>query len=497
MALTPEDIDELYNKCLLPAKKDIITPRSVYTYCVSPFMVYCKKFGPENKKDPLTLYQEMLFDQGEKHEKNVVNTQCPDLKKMEYKTKEEGFKIFLEEMSKGVKVFWGAPVFYLPEGLLGVLDMVEKQGTHSSLFGEYHYIVKEIKYAKNIQKHHTYQGALYTYILGKIQGYTPPVFYVINRDGKEFKIDYKESELLEILKDIREIYTGKEVSPTYGACEWPWKTYNNEEAIKRRDVSLVSGVGYSFKQKLVHAGIYTIDDLARKKMDDLINIKGIGKKTAQKFLVNSRSLVSKECKLLAPCTFPEKCTEIFLDLEGSGEHVKGGTLIAIDCLIGVLTRKEGKKEYISFVAHGLEKERDMFYQFVEWLLHQDDFIMYHWHNYERVHLKKMAEQYELDNETQKILFDNMRDLYKDAVSCCVFPTYRNGLKDIAHYMGYEWKHKDVDALESIALYFQYVEDPEKNKDKLQKVIDYNQDDCRATMVIKDWLKRNLSRIKKQ
>jgi uncharacterized protein len=64
-------------------------------------------------------------------------------------------------------------------------------------------------------------------------------------------------------------------------------------------------------------------------------------------------------------------------------------------------------------------------------------------------------------------------------------------------MGYEWKHKDVDALESIALYFQYVEDPEKNKDKLQKVIDYNQDDCRATMVIKDWLKRNLSRIKKQ
>lgn len=94
MVVTPVDIDKLYNTCLLPAKEDIITPRSVYTYCVSPFMVYCKKFGPENKKDPLNLYQDMLFEQGQKHEKHMVNTQCSDLKKMEYKTKKEGFKIF-------------------------------------------------------------------------------------------------------------------------------------------------------------------------------------------------------------------------------------------------------------------------------------------------------------------------------------------------------------------------------------------------------------------
>jgi uncharacterized protein len=59
-------------------------------------------------------------------------------------------------------------------------------------------------------------------------------------------------------------------------------------------------------------------------------------------------------------------------------------------------------------------------------------------------------------------------------------------------MGYKWKHPDVNALESIALYFQYVENPDKNKDKMQKVIDYNEDDCRATMLVKDWLKRSAS-----
>jgi len=86
---------------------------------------------------------------------------------------------------------------------------------------------------------------------------------------------------------------------------------------------------------------------------------------------------------------------------------------------------------------------------------------------------------------------NLRDLHRDSISCFAFPTYSNGLKDIAKYMGYRWRHADVNALESIALYFQYVENPEVNKDTIQKVIDYNEDDCRATMLVKDWLERNL------
>jgi predicted RecB family nuclease len=68
--------------------------------------------------------------------------------------------------------------------------------------------------------------------------------------------------------------------------------------------------------------------------------------------------------------------------------------------------------------------------------------------------------------------DYNRDLYKDAVSCFAFPTYGNGLKEIAKFMGYGWRHKDVNAMESIAIYFQYVKDPENNAKQLQKVIDY-------------------------
>jgi predicted RecB family nuclease len=37
------------------------------------------------------------------------------------------------------------------------------------------------------------------------------------------------------------------------------------------------------------------------------------------------------------------------------------------------------------------------------------------------------------------------------------------------------------------MYFDYVKDPIGNETNLQKIIDYNEDDCVATRVIKDWL----------
>lgn len=493
MASTSSDIDKIYEKCLRSTTEDRITAGTVYKYCISPFMVHCEKFGPEDKKDALTEYHKLLFEQGRTHETQVIETEYPEAEKLEYVTYEEGFRMLLEGMKKGVRVLCGLPAFYLPEGLMGIFDVVERRDTNPSIFGRYHYVVKEIKLAKNIRKHHIYQAAFYNYMLGKIQGYTPPAFYLINRDYEESEVDYDEAELLGIVEDIREILRGKEVSPTYGACEWPWETYNNEEAIRKRDVSLVSGVGPSFKQKLIERGICTFDDLAKTRVEDLLKIKGIGMKTAKKFSHNSRALISRKCICIGMCKFPEKRTEIFLDLEGTGEQVGDEELIAIDYLIGVLVRKGEKEMYKPFVAHELDKEGEMFHQFVEWLLKQDDFIIYHWHHYEKVHLERLAERHGLPEEIRKVIFGNMRNLYRDAVSSFAFPTYGNGLKEVASYMGYKWKHADVNALESIVLYFQYVNDPEKNKDKIQKVIDYNEDDCRATMLVKDWLERSLSK----
>ncbi|GFP32902.1 hypothetical protein HKBW3S42_01209 [Candidatus Hakubella thermalkaliphila] len=90
----------------------------------------------------------------------VIETAYPEAEKLEYKTLKEGFRVLLEEMNKGVRVLCGLPAFYLSEGLMGIFDVVERRDTEPSIFGPYHYVVKEIKLAKNIQKTPHLSGGL-------------------------------------------------------------------------------------------------------------------------------------------------------------------------------------------------------------------------------------------------------------------------------------------------------------------------------------------------
>jgi uncharacterized protein len=129
----------------------------------------------------------------------------------------------------------------------------------------------------------------------------------------------------------------------------------------------------------------------------------------------------------------------------------------------------------------------MLLEFLEFIKKQNDYVIYHYHHYEKTHLTKMMQNYEIDETTKKMVLDYLIDVYTVATNSVVFPTYGNGLKQIAPYLGFSWRHKDVSATESISMYLDYVDNSEEGKVKFQKIIDYNEDDCIATRVIKDWL----------
>ena len=54
-------------------------------------------------------------------------------------------------------------------------------------------------------------------------------------------------------------------------------------------------------------------------------------------------------------------------------------------------------------------------------------------------------------------------------------------------MGFSWRDKSINAMESVAVYFKYIENPEENKESFEKVLIYNEDDCIATRIVKDWI----------
>ena len=151
-------------------------------------------------------------------------------------------------------------------------------------------------------------------------------------------------------------------------------------------------------------------------------------------------------------------------------------------MIGILVRKNSVEKYTVFTAKDTKHEKEMLLEFLDFLKSQEDYVIYHYANYEKSHMTKMMEKYEIDNATQKLLLDNLIDVHKVAKSSVSFPTIGTGLKQIAPYMGFVWRQNDVSATESIAMYFDYVKDPIGNKINLKKITDYNEDDCIATRV---------------
>jgi len=491
--------DNIYLRCLCGPFRGELTTQNVSIYHTSPFTIYCEKFVSAEEKDPISPYRELLLERGIEHEQRTIEGKYPECRPIRFETPEEGFRMILEEMARGAEVICGLPLLYLPENMQGRIDVIEKRYDHPSNFGNYHYIVTEIKQAKKIRKEHILQGAFYTFMLARIQEYLPATFRIINHDFElqSYSFSDYEEELSRAIKGTRAVLDGMErPTATYNASEWPWERYGNHEAIRMRDVSLVGQVGPRTKEKLVSRGFKKIWDIAYAKVDDLVTIQGISENTARTLILNAQAVMKKEPIPigLPVLKLPAKSTEIFLDLEGTDQPDLEGEFEPVDYLIGVVVCKDGGDDYYSFVAHRIEDEGKMFHEFMSFLKTQTDYVIYHWHNYEHWHVKRLAERYTLAQEVEKSVLPYMIDLHRMATKAFAFPTYTNGLKDVAAFLGFRWRHDDINALDAIAYYLKYQTDLEMYREKIQAIIDYNEDDCRATKLIKDWLQKQASSI---
>jgi len=488
--------DKLYKECLAP-DPDVteVTARMVSRYVESPFGLYCDLFVPTKEQDPVDPYNELLMERGSKHEETTISADYPEAVEESYDTPEDGFRLTLEFMSRGEEFIHTMPCIHLSVGMKGNPDILVKTKGVKSTFGQFYYKVVEIKLAKNIKKYHIIQGAFYNRLVGRIQGYEPESFSIINGQGEAF--DYSmaqyEAELVTAISSVRAIMAGQEVGPCYGSCPSPWETYGNDLAIAKRDISLIAGIGPSIQSKLKDAGFATIDDIDRVTQPNLQTVHGVGPKKSSDFKTKARALVSgipvkRDPRVFA---FPKVKTEVFLDLEGTDPRLQEEGLTVCNYLIGTVWREGESFTYQPFIAHSPDKEQDMLIEFCSFIDKlKDNCIIYHWHSYEKTNIRKMLEHYDFDSATSEKVQGKMVDLSPIAVKSYAFPTYGDGLKEIAKYIGYKWRQDDVNALTSIVLYQKYVESKGTDKDSLGMILKYNEDDCLATMQVRDWLEKN-------
>jgi uncharacterized protein len=178
--------------------------------------------------------------------------------------------------------------------------------------------------------------------------------------------------------------------------------------------------------------------------------------------------------------------DLFFDMEGDPLH-EGG----LEYLFGVYTLRNEEPEFIDFWAHDRREEKRAFTEFIDFVIdhlkrHPGAHI-YHYAHYESTAMKRLMSLHGVkEAEVDQLLRDGrFVDLYQVVRESIRISEPKYSIKNLeTFYM--EKRAGDVtNAGASIVYYEKWRES--RAEDLLRKIRDYNEDDCRSTYLLREWL----------
>ncbi len=298
-------------------------------------------------------------------------------------------------------------------------------------------------------------------------------------------------------EQVRAILAGtlKTESALIGACKLcPWYSSCKRLCQDRHDLSLVHELGRSRKEGLLHIAL-DVDQLAALEPSELIGtdgktgIAGIGEKSLEKYVRRARILKAGGTAptILKPFTLPVRPIELYFDIEADPTQ-------DIVYLHGVVERQGGKESFHAFTAADVtaEAEERAWRELWDYIrpFPRDQVAVYYYSKYERTQYRLLREKYPEVATVEEIeaFFDPAFaiDLYFDVVLPCTdWPTSNYSVKTLAQLQGFRWRDPHPSGAASIQWFNEWCKDREPAK--LQRILDYNEDDCLAMRVLKDTL----------
>ena len=398
-----------------------------------------------------------------------------------YRDIEEAFLATLELMKQGKNVYHGA---LMSEDWAGIPDLLEARPGKSEL-GDWHYVVYDVQASLDLRDEYKFQLIFYSLMLERLQGVRPKEAYVIDPNGNErsFQIDEFIDQFHLTRGQIEKILDGEKPAPFLksGCKRTPWYSLCLSETQGCNDVSLVFKMSQSDQRRLYGIGVKTVSDMANADVNDLQNkLEDWPFDKLVRFNNQAKVLISQQPLILSKPKFPEVEHEIYFDIESDPTR-------DIYYLLGCLIKTKGRDKFEYFLAHNKSEEEKIWRQFLDFLAKLDNFVIYHYAYAEKMIFDRLALRYGAPTILTDKFKENTIDLYERMVDTAVLPLYFYSLKDVAGYLGYKWDDPDAGGAESVVWYNNWLD--KKDDSIMKKILKYNEDDVRATLLIKEWLEK--------
>jgi uncharacterized protein len=400
------------------------------------------------------------------------------------------------------------------ENLLGIPDLLK-------LLPDGNYIAIDIKSGcgmegvdedegeeGKLKKHYAVQLCLYTELLNILGFSKLKSGKIIDIHGNEVDYDLTASrgpktpqtwwEFYEQIKKHVEFLMkneDKNKPAMAGVCKLcPWYNSCKKWCADNHDLSNIFYLGRSVRdvinedllvEKIEEFLDIDVETLMKEKKKDKNFIKGLAEKSLNKYLKRANILtITKKPVIYGLITFPAVNYELFFDIEDDPTQ-------EFVYMHGVYERNGDKERYLDFTAKKLsdEAEKETWAKFWDYIksLPQDDFAVYYYSHHEKTTYKKLQERYPdvISMDEVEAFFDNPNviDLYKIVQKQTDWPVGSYSLKALATFLGFSWRDETPSGALSIQWFNEYI----KTEDEkiLKRILLYNEDDCKATMVLKD------------
>ncbi|MDB9513804.1 TM0106 family RecB-like putative nuclease [Kamptonema animale CS-326] len=413
---------------------------------------------------------------------------------------------------------------FLPSNiaLLSRPHLLVKQPGDSDL-GDWMYAPADIWIAKRPKLDYQIVSAFHAQVLASAQGVMPDTAWLILREKGPYAVNLWQRlpQMQEILKHCIQMFEEKNDPEMFisrqkcNLCRWYTSCYGIAES--KKHLSLLPGVTPARYAQLQNLNLTTVESLALANPELLINYRefegGIAAQLvqqAQSKLQNQAMIrnlnaengssenLSPNSPFLTPTSqisrsnYPPNFltttpVEIYFDLEAEPE-------LNLDYLQGVLVvdRSKNTKTYHALLAEIPADEGLIWQQFLDLVWSYPIAPIFHFCDYEIQTVKRLARRYKTPAYQWQPVLKRFVDIHKQVTQTVILPVDSYALKPIARWMGFEWRDAKANGAQCVCWYDEWL----KTGDRafLDAIVRYNEDDCRATYHVKDWLASFLQNI---
>jgi predicted RecB family nuclease len=241
------------------------------------------------------------------------------------------------------------------------------------------------------------------------------------------------------------------------------------------DLSLLSKMSAKDRKRYHDKGIFTVTQLSHT----FRHRKRAGQ-SKHDHALKALAIRKNQVHLLGKVAWDNPGTLVYVDVEGDPDR-------HFYYCIGLRFEESGMIVNRSYWADSPEDEGKMWTECLETLKRIGRPRLVHYGSYETTFFRQMRARY--PDAVESSLLDSLIEPAVNLVSLIYggvyFPTYSNGLKDIAQYLGFRWSEPAASGL--IALYWRRQWERTQAPHLKEKLLVYNSEDCAAAQTVAEAL----------